>query len=256
MFTIRIRILYVFLPCPMEELKPQVLIVEDQKLFVRDITIVLESAGYEVCGYCADGQKALEKIKELSPDLILLDISIMGEIDGIELAEYISLFYSIPFIYLTGNSDPETLSRAAKTRHQGFITKPFRPEQLIATIRIALDKVTETESKPIYGYGRFTKIVDYLESHIDRDIKLAEMAQIMNMSSSYFCRAFQQETGLSPHQFILQLRIQKAKQLLRQMPQMPIMDVAISCGFTNQSMLNKHFRKVVGITPTQYRKQA
>lgn len=240
---------------PMEEIKPQILIVEDQRIFVRDIMTILGGAGYEICGSFADGQKAFQKIEELSPDLILLDIAIVGEIDGIELAEYIHLFYNIPFIYLTANSDPETLRRVAKTNHQGFITKPFRPEQLIATVGIALDKASKIDPKPIYSYGRFTKIVQHLESHIDRDIKLAEMAQIMNMNSSYFCRAFQQEIGISPHQFVLQLRIEKAKQILKQSPQLPISDVAVNCGFTNQSMLNKHFRKVVGTTPTQYRKE-
>jgi AraC family transcriptional regulator len=81
------------------------------------------------------------------------------------------------------------------------------------------------------------------------------MARVMNMNSSYFCRAFQQEIGISPHQFILQLRIEKAKELLKKSPQISILDIALSCGFSSQSVLNKHFRKFVGTTPTQYRKE-
>ncbi len=240
----------------MEEAKPRILIVEDQRIFVRDLTIILEEAGYEVCGSFTSGEEVIEQISSLAPDLILVDIRIAGEIDGIELAEYLKLFYDIPFIYITANSDPETIGRAAKTKPQGFITKPFHPEQLIATIGIALSKNIKSEPKGIYSYGRFSKVVQYLKSHLDREISLTEMAQIMNMNSSYFCRAFQQEIGLSPYQFILQLRIEKAKELLKKSPEVSISDIAFSCGFSSQNILNKHFRKFVGITPTQYRKQA
>ncbi|MCS6959619.1 MAG: response regulator transcription factor [Pseudanabaenaceae cyanobacterium SKYGB_i_bin29] len=237
----------------MEEQKPQILIVEDQRIFVRDLTEILVEGGYEVCGSFASGQQAIEKIPELSPDLVLLDIRLVGEVDGVEVGEYLKLFYNIPFIYVTGNTDEETVARAAKTKPEGFITKPFRPEQLLATIAVALQKYRTTEPKDIYSYGRFAKLVQYLENHIDRDIKLGEMAQLMQMNSSYFCRVFHQEIGVSPHQFLLQMRIKKAKQLLRQSPQMSVNDIAISCGFSSQSLLNKHFKKLVGTTPTQYR---
>jgi len=239
----------------MTDCKPQILIVEDQKIAVRDITEILQSAGYEVCGSFANGQTALEQIGKLAPDLILLDIRLVGEIDGIELAEQLQFFYDIPFIYITSNSDPETLSRATQTQPRAFITKPFYPAQLLSAVAIALQKTANVPSKIPSNYGRFTKIVTYIKKNIDRDIKLAEMARVMNMNSSYFCRAFQQEIGISPHQFILQLRIEKAKELLKKSPQISILDIALSCGFSSQSVLNKHFRKFVGTTPTQYRKE-
>jgi len=237
----------------MTEYKPQILIVEDQKIAVRDLTIILEAAGYEVCGSFADGEKAIEGISRLVPDLIFLDIRIVGEIDGIELAEHLKLFYDIPFIYLTSNSDPETLDRAVKTEPKAFITKPFHPQQILSAVALALHKPTNIKS--VYDYGRFNKIVTYIQNNIDRDIRLAEMAKVMDMNSSYFCRIFQQEIGVSPHQFILQLRIEKAKQMLKQNAEASILDIALSCGFSSQSILNRHFRKFVGTTPTQYRKE-
>jgi YesN/AraC family two-component response regulator len=237
----------------MTEYKPQILIVEDQKIAVRDLTIILEAAGYEVCGSFTDGEKAIEGISRLVPDVIFLDIRIVGEIDGIELAEHLKLFYDIPFIYLTSNSDPETLDRAVKTEPKAFITKPFHPQQILSAVALALHKPTNTKS--VYDYGRFNKIVTYIQNNIDRDIRLAEMAKVMDMNSSYFCRIFQQEIGVSPHQFILQLRIEKAKQMLKQNAEASILDIALSCGFSSQSILNRHFRKFVGTTPTQYRKE-
>ena len=237
----------------MTEYKPQILIVEDQKIAVRDLTIILEAAGYEVCGSFTDGEKAIEGISRLVPDVIFLDIRIVGEIDGIELAEHLKLFYDIPFIYLTSNSDPETLDRAVKTEPKAFITKPFHPQQILSAVALALHKPTNIKS--VYDYGRFNKIVTYIQNNIDRDIRLAEMAKVMDMNSSYFCRIFQQEIGVSPHQFILQLRIEKAKQMLKQNAEASILDIALSCGFSSQSILNRHFRKFVGTTPTQYRKE-
>lgn len=237
----------------MAEDKPQILIVEDQKIAVRDLTMVLQASGYEVCGSFADGQKAIEAVAKLSPDVIFLDIRIVGEIDGIELAEHLKLFYDIPFIYLTSNSDPETLNRAIKTEPKAFITKPFHPQQILSALAIALHK--PTNAKLVKNYGRFNKIVTYIQNNIDRDIRLAEMAKVMDMNSSYFCRIFQQEIGISPHQFILQLRIEKAKQMLKQNAETSILDIAVSCGFSSQNILNRHFRKFVGTTPTQYRKE-
>ncbi len=234
--------------------KPQILIVEDQKITVRDLTIILQSAGYEVCGSYTNATKAIEAIGELTPDLIFLDIRIVGEIDGIELAEYLKLFYDIPFIYLTSSSDRETLDRAVKTEPKAFITKPFHPQQILSAVALALHKPINTKS--VNDYGRFNKIVTYIQNNIDRDIKLAEMAKVMDMNSSYFCRIFQQEIGVSPHQFILQLRIEKAKQMLKQNPEASILDIAINCGFSSQSILNRHFKKLVGTTPTQYRRES
>lgn len=116
----------------------KVVIVEDERLVARDIANILQDEGYIVCAIASDGLTALKHIIEHSPDLVLLDIRIKGEIDGIDVAQFLQSFYDCPIIYLTAFSDTETLKRAQSTNPAGYVVKPFRREQLLSSITIAL----------------------------------------------------------------------------------------------------------------------
>ncbi|WP_434684448.1 hybrid sensor histidine kinase/response regulator [Pseudanabaena minima] len=116
----------------------QVVIVEDERLVAQDITQILRDEGYIVCAIASDGETAIKKILEFSPNLVLLDIRIKGEIDGIDVAKFIQSFCDIPIVYLSAFSDAETLKRAQLTNPMGYVVKPFRSEQLLSTITIAL----------------------------------------------------------------------------------------------------------------------
>jgi len=98
------------------------------------------------------------------------------------------------------------------------------------------------------------RTLDYIESHLAQDIKLADMAQLLSMSQYHFCRLFRQSMGGSPYQYVIQQRVEQAKKLLRQPQKMPIATIALECGFANQSALSKHFRKLIGTTPKAYRR--
>jgi signal transduction histidine kinase len=120
----------------------KVVIVEDERLVARDIANILQDEGYIVCAIASDGLTALKHIIEHSPDLVLLDIRIKGEIDGIDVAQFLQSFYDSPIIYLTSFSDSETLKRAQSTNPAGYVVKPFRREQLLSSITIALSTYT------------------------------------------------------------------------------------------------------------------
>lgn len=113
-------------------------IVEDERLVAQDIAQILRDEGYSICAIASDGAKAIKKILEFSPDLVLLDIRIKGEIDGIDVAKFIQSYIDIPIVYLSAFSDSETLKRAQLTNPMGYVVKPFRREQLLTTIMIAL----------------------------------------------------------------------------------------------------------------------
>jgi len=235
-----------------------VLIVEDERLVAQHISQLLRNDGYEICAIASDGGTALKKISEFYPDLILLDIRIKGEIDGVEVAEQVKSLYAIPIVYLTAFSDAETLERAQKTNPQGYIIKPFRREQLLSTVAIALanhqqqDKPEETPSSDPADHCRLQPTLTYIQEHLEQNITVEFLAGAIGMSTAYFCRFFQKEMGCSPYQFILQQRVQRAKELLGQRD-LPISKVALQCGFSSHSQLNHHFRKVLGITPKEYR---
>lgn len=100
------------------------------------------------------------------------------------------------------------------------------------------------------------RVLDYIQSHLAQEIKLADLAALSGMSQYYFCRLFRQSMDIAPYQYVIQQRVEWAKRLLRQPQRMAIADIALECGFSNQSALSKHFRKITGITPNAYRKQS
>lgn len=119
---------------------PKILVVEDERIVAKDIQINLEQLGYLVPAVAASGEQAVSKAAETCPDLVLMDINLKGEIDGIEAARQIYTRFNIPVIYLTAYSDDITLERAKLTDPLGYILKPFKARELHATIQMALSK--------------------------------------------------------------------------------------------------------------------
>ncbi len=122
----------------MEEIK--ILIVEDELLIAKGLARKLEKLEYLVVGIASSSEAALQKVEETQPDLILMDIVIKGDLDGIETAKRIQEKFNIPVIYVTAYADDETLERAEETESYGYILKPFKEREVHAAIKIALKK--------------------------------------------------------------------------------------------------------------------
>ncbi len=123
-------------------MKERILIVEDEIIIAYDIKDCLEKSGYKVVDITAYGEQVIPKSEELQPDLILMDIMLKGDINGIEAAENITAIYNIPIIFLTAFSDESTLKKAKKIQPFGYILKPFEETQLITTVELALSRHT------------------------------------------------------------------------------------------------------------------
>ena len=115
----------------------KILVVEDERVVARDIEKRLKKLGYVVTLTVASGEEAIKKTAETRPDLVLMDIQLKGEMDGIEAAERIRTDFDIPVIYLTAFADEETLQRAKATEPFGYILKPFDERDLHTAIEIA-----------------------------------------------------------------------------------------------------------------------
>ncbi|MGZ7043384.1 MAG: response regulator, partial [Methanobacterium sp.] len=115
-----------------------ILIVEDESITALGIKHKLQRLGYSVAAVESSGEDAIKKANELKPDLILMDIILKGEMDGIEAAGEIKQGLNIPIVYLTAYSDNNILERAKLTRPSGYITKPFSDADLKSAIEIAL----------------------------------------------------------------------------------------------------------------------
>jgi diguanylate cyclase (GGDEF)-like protein/PAS domain S-box-containing protein len=118
----------------------RIIIVEDEKIIALDLQRRLERFGYRVVGMASDGHEAVEAVREQQPDIILMDIMLAGEMDGIEAAKEIKRRFAIPVIFLTAYTDEKTLERAKEVEPFGYILKPFKERELYTTIDIALYK--------------------------------------------------------------------------------------------------------------------
>jgi len=120
--------------------KIQILIVEDDGIIAKDIQNTLEGLGYAVAAITSNAEGAIEKAAETQPDLVLMDIMLEGDMDGVEAAEQIRDRFGIPVVYLTAHADEKTLHRAKTTGPYGYILKPFNEMELHTNIEIALYK--------------------------------------------------------------------------------------------------------------------
>jgi len=120
--------------------KVNVLVVEDESIVSKDIQHSLKKLGYNVVGASATGEKAIELAESEQPDVVLMDIMLKGDMNGIEAADTIKQNYSIPVIFLTAYADESTLSKAKITQPYGYILKPFKEIDLHTTIEMAIYK--------------------------------------------------------------------------------------------------------------------
>lgn len=117
---------------------PKILVVEDENSVALDIKNRLTKLGYSVTGMASTGESAIKKAEENKPNLVLVDIVLKGEIDGIEAARYIHDNLDIPIVYLTAYADDDLIERAKHTEPYGYILKPFQNKDLRSNIEIAL----------------------------------------------------------------------------------------------------------------------
>lgn len=119
--------------------KYRVSIVEDDKMIAESLSDILECLGHEVIDISDNGVDALNKLQEDTPDIILLDIQINGQMDGVDLAEQINTLYKIPYIFTTAFADPTTLQRAREKGPFGYIVKPYGMKDIYTALEIAMD---------------------------------------------------------------------------------------------------------------------
>jgi len=119
---------------------PTLLVVEDEAVVAMDLDGQLHDMGYRVCGRVDNGRDAIERARVERPDLILMDIVLKGDLDGIDAAAEIGRELHIPVLFLSAYSDDETVERAAAAWPYGYLTKPFQNRELRAGIEVALRK--------------------------------------------------------------------------------------------------------------------
>lgn len=136
-----------------------IILVEDEIIVAADVKNRLENMGYSVLGIFDNGEEAIQKAGELKPNLVLMDIVLKGEMDGIDAAQNIRELYDIPIIYLTAYSDEKTLERAKVTEPFGYVLKPFEDREIQSAIEMAIYK-HQMEKKLKESEEKYRKLVE------------------------------------------------------------------------------------------------
>lgn len=124
----------------------QILIVEDEMIIAANISLQLSNLGYKITGTIPRGEEVLPHIEQNLPDIILMDINLKGDLDGVEIVHLIQKSHNIPVIYLTANADDYTFNRAKKTNPYAFISKPFKKIDLQHAIELTLNRISEEQN--------------------------------------------------------------------------------------------------------------
>lgn len=123
------------------------LIVEDEMIIGANISLQLTNLGYEVIGIIPRGEEVILFLEGNQPDVILMDINLKGELDGVETAKRIQHEHNIPIIYITANADEVNFNRAKDTKPQAFISKPFKKLDLQRAVELTLSRIKDNEKK-------------------------------------------------------------------------------------------------------------
>ena len=155
----------------------RVIVAEDEALIRMDVVATLQEAGYEVVGEAGDGEEAVRLAIELVPDLMIMDIK-MPKLDGISAAEKISEL-KIPVVLLTAFSQADLVKRAADAGAMAYVTKPFKPSDLLPAIQIALSRseelfALETEIVDLNERLETRKLMDRAKGLLQSKMKLSE----------------------------------------------------------------------------------
>lgn len=160
--------------------------------------------------------------------------------------------------FQTRNPQLESVSMMLLHEHEQQTNNRLYIDSLanILAINLLRQYATTQARLPDYDGGlpqrQLLQVLDFIDVHLSQNIKLADLAQLLDMSQYHFSRLFKQSLGVSPYQYLLQQRVERAKYLLKQTDRF-ITDIALDCGFNSHSHLSKQFRQLTGVTPKAYR---
>lgn len=151
------------------------------------------------------------------------------------------------------------LAIALKTELKtGCLSGRLYGESLGTAIAARLVRNYATRKPALKAYGlsqrQIARVIDYMKVNLAKDLSISDLATLVGMSESYFSRSFKQSVGVAPYRYLIQQRVERAKKLLKQQ-NVPISQIALKCGFANQTHLTKVFRQTTGTTPKAYRRR-
>lgn len=241
-------------------MRQKVLIVEDEFLIARDIKGILEEEGFQCYSNAIRYADIINLIDKEDFAIVLLDINLNQEKDGVAIGQYLLNKQTIPYIYITSYSDKWTMERVKETRPHGFIVKPYKAADIIATVNIVLNnyqyKLVDDPDEigvSVETSYRIKQVINYINQNIEEKIEIADLVALTKWKVDHFTRTFSKHLNVTPYQYILQRKIDRAKVLLS-MTDIAITDVSYQLGFGSHANFYKAFKKYVGKSPDEYKR--
>lgn len=260
-----------------DDSRNRILIVEDNREVALYIGSLLASQ-YDVF-YAEDGEQGLEKARQLVPDIIITDV-MMPCMDGLQLCRQIrqeQLTCHIPVIVVTARVGDENRLKGLEAGATAYLNKPFNADELVLLVKNLLlqqlllqqqfanrketpqseDATSDHEDQQAIVTSLDQRFLENLHKLVLEGMKeqhtdVEHLAPLMAMSQTQLRRKISAITGYSPAKYIMQLRIEEAKRLLRQYPAVTIIEVAFSTGFADNAHFTKVFHRYTDMTPMQY----
>jgi len=236
----------------------KIVIIDDEKVIRMGLSKLLTDAsrGYSITGCFGDGSEALKFLINADVDAVITDIR-MPEMDGLELIKVVrDMQNTIPFILLSGYSDFEYAHKALRYGVVDYLLKPVDQFELFK----CLDKIAQVKGIPVHKeeiVGSNKRVVELIMEIIRRqyanELKLEEISRQVFLNPKYLSRMFKNETGLNITDYLVSVRMDKAKQLLKENIEMKVYEVANLVGYVDSVYFNKVFKRLVGVTPLEYR---
>jgi len=241
----------------------RVLIVEDEPPSLRRIVRMIEQSGmgFEVAATASDGEQALECLAQTPGiDAVFTDIR-MPVMDGLQLMDAVRERYpACLIVVISGYQEYAYFSRALRAQASDYLLKPLSKqdlESLLGRLRAALGKSPKAQietQKSVAGVP--SEVERYLRAHYAEHISLQMLGTVFGYVPSYVSLLFRKAYGVSPAEYLTRIRLDEAKRLLRQNPELLIREVAESVGFKSPYHFSRVFKKHEGVWPTKYAEES
>jgi AraC-like DNA-binding protein len=240
---------------------PKILIVEDELLIAKDISIILEKAGCVTTIGVVSVDEAISRLGQEDFDLVLIDIRLKGIKDGLFLGRYLLKKDMTPFIYVTSYSDISSLNEAKNSRPYGIIIKPFKAIDVKITVALILnnfkhkniDSLRKEEEASDDIPFILKNVIEYIDDNIRNKIEINDLTVLTKWTRNHFIKVFSKFLNKTPYQYILKKKIEESKSMLSNTNH-KFSQISYELNFKSYSNFCNAFKKVTKTTPEQYRK--
>lgn len=239
----------------------KLLIVDDERMMKEYTKFIIQEARLPITVLeASNGEEAIALAEKMEPDVIFMDIK-MPQVNGLEATEAIKQKQpSSIVIFLSAYDRFEYAQKALRLGAYDYLLKPIPPQDLkdllkkLLALKQQKQEAVLVEEQEMYEDPLIIKAKEYVEQHYHGKILLHDVAKNVGLSPTYFSKFFKQKTKVNFSNYLNQIRIQKAKEYMRE-PSLSLNEISYKVGYEDLSYFSIVFQRYEGITPTGYRRQ-